>query len=591
MKPFLWLRENCIGLFLVASITALLGVALYILAPVKIIDPTRTPWDSVPSAFFVLIFASLVGLFGLMALGKLTRSILLPLSFVLLLFSGVAAWTYTVGFGFDPFIHQATEKIILETGTISPKPPYYIGQYALVVLFARVTGASVVGIDRFFVPLALLLILPCAYWALRRAFAWTAGEAAGAAVALTLLPLSSFIMTTPQGLANALVFITAWLALPTAAGQTKLPNIFLVLLTAVTLLIHPLSGILLAGFLGLVLLSTSKKTADKKWLIIAITLFTSVALPAMFLFNGIMSAANVSLDASLLKSPGRIVEKLTGPEIVNRRFDAVLDIVYFWRTVRTFALAALAGVGLWLLRRQGKITLAYALAGIIFIANYVLLRTLVDFNFLIDYERANYADRIPDLALLLLSPLIVYALVRLFARLAALRRPTLAVGLVVLSAAFSASGLYLSYPRRDAYETSAGWSTGQADINAVRQIQADANGRAYVVLANQSVAAAAIREYGFARYFDSTDPAYSGPVFYYPVPTGGPLYTVFLEMNRTHGTAASAAKAMDLAGVDTAYFVVNHYWADARAIITQAKKEASAAWTVDAKDFVFRYDR
>ena len=90
-----------------------------------------------------------------------------------------------------------------------------------------------------------------------------------------------------------------------------------------------------------------------------------------------------------------------------------------------------------------------------------------------------------------------------------------------------AIGTALSYnalPRHDALVTGRGWSTGAADQEAVKLIEYDADGKPYTVLANQSVSAAAVDLLGFKRYSTTND----GDVFFYPIPTGGPLYETFL---------------------------------------------------------------
>ncbi|MEY4723282.1 MAG: hypothetical protein RLZZ324_795, partial [Candidatus Parcubacteria bacterium] len=150
---------------------------------------------------------------------------------------------------------------------------------------------------------------------------------------------------------------------------------------------------------------------------------------------------------------------------------------------------------------------------------------------------------------------------------------------------------YLSEPRRDQYDSSRGWSTGSLDLRTVHAIADDAGGAPYVVLANQSVSAGAVHEFGFSTYYDSHSPAAPGPVFFYPIPTGGPLYALFLDMNAHFGARADAIKAMDLAGVDTAYYVVDFYWYDARRIIVSAGRVADKQWSVGDKAFVFKYQR
>ena len=60
----------------------------------------------------------------------------------LLLTFSVANIIFPLGFGFDPFIHQATEKHILDFGFILPKKLYYIGQYVLVGFLSKISIAG-----------------------------------------------------------------------------------------------------------------------------------------------------------------------------------------------------------------------------------------------------------------------------------------------------------------------------------------------------------------------------------------------------------------------------------------------------------------
>ena len=53
----------------------------------------------------------------------------------------------------------------------------------------------------------------------------------------------------------------------------------------------------------------------------------------------------------------------------------------------------------------------------------------------------------------------------------------------------------------------------------------------------------------------------------------------------------AARRAMDLAGVDTAYFVVTDYWWRAQKLVSAAKRQADYWWNVDGHDYVFKYTR
>ena len=103
----------------------------------------------------------------------------------------------------------------------------------------------------------------------------------------------------------------------------------------------------------------------------------------------------------------------------------------------------------------------------------------------------------------------------------------------------------------------------------------------YLVLANQSVSAAAIWSFGFKRYY--------GDTFYYPIPTGGELYDYFLTMNDLPDRDTAEA-AMSLVEAEKLYYVVNDYWWQAPRIIETAKRTANSWISVDqGQVYIFEY--
>jgi len=591
-----------IGLLVAVGFSALAIYGLQLLSGAATELSIRSPWDDVPRLFFIILFVLAVAAFGL-ALGRISgTAALAPLVGLSLLATTVAVMVYSVGFGFDSFIHQATESHIFNFGEMTPKPPYYLGQYALVTILARLVGGFVTTIDTWLVPLAFTLVLPVAYWSLRKSFGWSSSVAAASCLPLLIMPLSSFVLTTPQGLANVLLLITTFVLLASAT-TTSVPKWIPALLALATVAVHPLAGVPLLLFVAMTAYlgasHSMRRMPEVRWtFFVKLFLLTCVALPIMFIVNSRLSGADVTLDQEALRTPAAIIEELKNPELQTRRFSAALDLVYFWRTSRTVTLAGLGTLGivlLWLAgrrrkdERQREAAIAFAAGAFAFFVNYVLLRTWVRFPFLIEYERTNYADRMAELALFIVAPLALYAFGLLLQRLRKRGFPSLAVGLALLLAALITANVYLAYPRRDKYETSRGWSTSAADIKAVQSIDNDSASRDYVVLANQSVSAAAIRELGFKKYYDSADPEMPEPIFFYPIPTGGQLYQIFLDANDDYGTRDAALAALELTDAKAVYYVVNHYWWRAQQIIIQAKQESSEWWVIDDRVWVFKY--
>jgi hypothetical protein len=553
-------------------------------------DATRSPWDAVPPMFFAVFFmAALLAVASALS-GRLAGFSTVPVSALALLMTGVAATVYAVGFGFDPFIHGVAEDSILKTGVMLPKTPYYTGQYVLVVIIAKLTGLTLLGIDRWLVPVAFAAAVPCAYWGLKRAFGWQPWQAAFASTGLLLIPASQFIMTTPQGLANAVVLATAFLTMPSALGEDR-PSPLLPILASAALITHPLAGIPAAAFVAMVFVFKSGVGKRKAWMISsAVAVVAALAVPIAFLVGSGRGGAEVILQGSGAGAAEAVVEGLKGTAVEARRFLGMLDFVYFWRNIRQPLILAMGAAGLVIIMKKRRDAAVFAISFAACLASFAILRSSVSFQSLISYERTNYADRLIELAVVFIAPLALYA-----AGLAAgkVRRgpAPVALGMMVLVAAVATSSLYLAYPRRDRFESSRGWSTSGADVEAVRLIEKDASGKPYIVLANQSVSAAAIREFGFSDYYDWQDPTKPEKIFYYPVPTGGPLYAYFLKANDEFGSRDTVLAAMGLAKVDTAYFVVNHYWWQAGRTVSSAKEQADTSWNIDNRDFVFRYDR
>ncbi|MFH1047660.1 MAG: hypothetical protein V1738_05125 [Patescibacteria group bacterium] len=564
----------------------------------------RSPWDDVPRLFFIILFMTATATLGL-TVGRIAgAAALLPLVGLSFLTTSVAVIIYSVGFGFDPFIHQATETHIFDYGVMLPKPLYYLGQYSLVTILARMLGGFVTSIDTWLVPIAFSFVTPVAFWSMRRSFNWDGPLAATACLPLLALPLSSLIVTTPQGLANALLLSTVFVLLVSATTDT-VPRWIPVFLALATTAVHPLAGVPLLIFTIMIayLRATEsiRRMPEVRWaFFIKLFIIACVALPVMFIVNARLSGTDVTLDQETIRTPTAIIEELKNPTLETRRFSAVLDFVYYWRTTRTAAFVVLSFLGavlFWLVgrsnenQRQREIAIAFGAGALAFFVNYVLLRAWVKFPFLIDYEQTNYADRLAELALFVSAPLALYAFGRLWQRVRRHGFPTMTVGLILLMAAIVTANAYLAYPRRDKYESSRGWSTSAADVKAVQTIDNDSAGNEYIVLANQSVSAAAIRELGFKKYFASTSENETEPIFFYPIPTGGPLYQIYLETNDSFGDRTVVEQAMDLTGANSAYYVVNHYWWQAQQIIIKAKKDADAWWPIDDKIWVFKYER
>jgi len=215
----------------------------------------------------------------------------------------------------------------------------------------------------------------------------------------------------------------------------------------------------------------------------------------------------------------------------------------------------------------------------------LLVSASIDFSYLPDSEQGGYAARLLVITLLIACPAAAAAIAKLFAKTAG--SPWRNLVAISAIAFFFAGGVYLAYPRADGYVLSKGWNTSTADISAVRAIGQDAGSESYIVLAAQPVSAAALKEFGFFRYFDTNE----GQVFAYPVPTGGPLYQYYLKMIYDEPSSEYMKQAMDLAGVKLGYFVVNSYWTRSEHIISRTRETSQKWFGIDNAVYVFRYQK
>jgi hypothetical protein len=402
---------------------------------------------------------------------------------------------------------------------------------------------------------------------------------------LFLLPLDAFIVTTPQGLANLWILLAVLASVPWLFEEES-PNWILVsIITLSTLLIHPIAGIPLFFFFFLLFFSEHHhKLSDRagqniNWIIV---LIGSLALPASFIVQSIKNGQGLHL---LPFSPSLLFQSMNLEVLIQSRFSPLLDFVYLYGK-NAFLITLLVSASAWWMYRKdlsSKIRVLFFMV-IILGANYLLLANVIDFSFLIEYERANYANRLIPLILFFSSPFLILAFGHISMNL---RTKPIALKLIclLLLTMIASASFYLTFPRRDAYTTSRAFNVSQADVDAVYLIEEWSKKKPYIVLANQSVSAAAMKQLGF-RYYSN--------YFFYPIPTGDVMYQKFLNMNDSPSRAIIDEAHQLIAkeeNVHTVYYVVDTYWWQADRIIEQTKSLAVDWKCVGGSVYVFRFDK
>ncbi|MFA6429713.1 MAG: hypothetical protein WCV84_04430 [Patescibacteria group bacterium] len=541
-------------------------------------ESIRAPWALMPAGTFAAI--AIMSIAGWIAahrqaqpwlLALLATGALAPVFFFTILI-------YQSGFGFDGFLHRASETILLYTGTLHPKPFYYIGQYVFTTWFARLFDLPLHGIDLALVP-SMGLLLPWILFASFRKHLRIAWMLPGL---LILLPLTAFITTTPQSFAYLIGLMA--LILATTDEVNPLPSLTLALWSVA---IHPLAGLPLLG--ATILMAWIRwqihhhRRPLRSWLTWLVIIGTCAVIPGAFFLLGQQSGTQVAWSTAVFRDLSYFVQSLLtllNPPTSHAALWADWASVMGFLQPIALLLLAILGIAKDTTHRAEWIAatvlgLGMALAG-------YLLRACGDFAFLIDYERSNYADRLFLLSsLFLLLP----ALVGLATAMARGLRgsPIPSATLLLFLAAWSSAHIYNAFPKHDAATISRGWSVGQADKEAVRWIDMDANHVPYTVLANQSVSAAAIEAFGFKRYAQD--------IFYYPIPTGGPLYQVFLKTAFGHPTASTIAEAGRLGQSKRVYVVMNDYWWDVGRMNEELSAIANSERSIQqGKVIVYRFD-
>lgn len=535
-------RKN--GLIISLLSLTLFGIIIWLLLKNQTSEAIISPWPQVGPLVYVLLAA-------IIALGFIHQSSL-SIGLIFIALSSIALLVYKNGFGFDSFTHQAAEIYIKLHGTITPKTFYYIGHYALIVAVHSLSGISIHLLDAYLVPVfSMPLLGMLLYRSLGKYAAF-----------FLLLPFGFFTLTTPFSFALVLLAVLLVLQMQNAPEQLRW------LLAFAILSIHPIVGVpaLLSNLYFYKKLETTNyantsasrfpydknKTEHRDKFLIAIA--SAIALPILFLMVGKFTPhwPNISW-----------------PIVFDRRYDFWLDIIHLFEIVITPTLIIM-GIIISAKRYRSHLILFFA-----FLLSGLLSKFFITFPSIISYEQDSFADRIIFLSLFFIFIPLLFWLKEQIARIKFTSRLSRGLFFATLSLAILFSA-YISYPRKDVYSISKGWSVGAADFAAVEKIEADAQNAPYIVLANQATSAAALQKFGF-RYIKSSNDEF----FFYPIPTSGQLYQYYLDIVYNNRGRMALLDALQYAGVSQGYFAISNYWWDATKIKNSAKLWADSWFDAD----------
>jgi hypothetical protein len=318
--------------------------------------------------------------------------------------------------------------------------------------------------------------------------------------------------------------------------------------------------------------------ASKNIFYVFIYLLAAVALPYLYYVSGQNSSGVGDNSAT---------GGFTMPLIIFPREQNIwLNFIYLILDNEWLILILLAVLSAYLIHRWRhkfpQFIILGSMAAALLIA-YFITRQL-NFGFLISYERDDYANRILFDVFIFIIPVLA-VLARKIVALILSTRAIVKYSWLTLLAILIAISLYGAYPRLDNYYNSRSVSLGANDLAAVNWIAQDSSSTPYVVLADQQVSVGALWTFGFSHYFKND-------IYFYPIPTGGPLYQIYLAMVYEKPDRATALQASDLTGAHVVYFVINKYWTSFDKIVEQAKIDADSFQNIDnGQLYIFKYKK
>lgn len=615
--PFAQTKEVLLATLIICLDTFL----LYFIWTRRTVDLMPSPWEAINSEFFLAFTITTILLIYTIIISSAKKISFVILSLHLFVMYSVAPLLYPLGYGFDAFIHRATENWIFQHGFINPKQPYYIGQYSVIVFLSHITGLSIQLIDVYLVPVLASILIPITVSrSYAKKFKIKKKHALLNILAIAFIPFFSFHLTTPHNL----VMILSLLAVFTTILYQKNGKGWYIplLLTLAALVTHPLIGTpILLFFLTAIFVRQTKKRNYKLILLTISTIVQTLLLPILFTLNNVRTGHGLPTLNNPLLTINLFFELFARPYWYLRNAPIFWEFVYAWERLIVPIVILIAISGFFVYKKRTTEDYLYPLTAFGMFLSAWLLRSWITFPDVVAYEQGDYPMRIIRASILFLLPWFLYGLFRIARLLYTKHNRYWRLILVTVSALALTISFYFSYPQKNIKSRFPGFNVTQTDFNAVKlihdknemeksfilteltqeqnletsdmtmpknSIQKSDTEIDYIVLSNQLVSAASLTTYSFAKTFDTS----LGKLFYYSIPTGGPLYQQYGNMLYKGQKREFIETAMDLAGVNTGYFVVNSYWANSDEIIKGAKKTSDSWWKVDGgKIFVFVYKK
>ncbi len=553
-----------------------------------------SPWLAF-SPWFFIVFAISTSTFLYLLKKKVSAPVLLLGTLVhFFIIYSIAAIVYKLGFGFDGFIHRATETWILHNGFINPKEPFYIGQYGFVVTLSRLTGISVNYIDIFLLPVLASISIPAfIYTILPRAWKILKHTALGLSFLVPFVFYVSFNLTTPHNLVLLLMLLTSISLI--GYFYRVAPYLLPITLALTASATHPLLG---APLMLIVIAGILFRKFESKKVIISGSLLLIILLACipvfMFSLQLLLSGYPVPQLVNPFTHLDAFIELFKRPFWYKAQSVWYLEILYFWQLCITPFTLILSLIGWIKLRKQNAVATLLIVSAIGLTFSSFLLRSWVVFPNVASHEQGNYPMRLLVGAMILLIPLAMYGGYSLAKTKLQILQNYLKINVhsVYILASVKIGvlltlSLYFAYPQYNGKVFFPGYNVTDYDYKAVQWIHDQNITNDYVVLSTILTSVAALSEFSFASHFQTKD----GELFYYSIPSGGPLYKFYEEMLYEGQKRKTINDVFTLTNAHKVYFVVSWYWKDSNKIVESAKKTADSWYSIDDRMWIFEYKR
>lgn len=576
-----WLSSQQLNLSLLSLANPLvvvtaIAIDIWLLIEVLLSQTTAlrpSPWQGLDATFFILFAISSALLIALWQQERKRTQFLLS-ALHLLVVLAIPTLMYPLGYGFDAFIHRATEDWIATQGVIFPKQPYYVGQYTLVVWLHHLTNISIFTIDVWLVPLFTAVGLPLIALANRSKQTW---RSLTTIIGYLALPFLSLHLTTPHNFVLFLALLVALLCLVQTRPLCTLLPAF------AAAFIHPLIGIPTLLF---AVAYTVYKAYPRQMVWVGLFILQATSMPILFMLNNIRAGAGTPTLSNPISALGSFIDLFSIPYWYNASAPLYLEVLYSYERTIPILLLMFALIGFWV-GRKNKQYFIYPATALGLLVSAWLIRSWIIFPDIVDYEQRDFPLRLVNAAGLFIFPLAIIGASYLLKKLYTLRSFQIAFPIGI--GALLMISLYLTYPQVNAKVSFPGFNITEADIEAVHAIQNAEKPGSYIVLSNQLTAAAALKEFSFQTYHQTID---GSEHFYYAIPTGGKLYAQYLQFLYEGQERSSIEDAMDYAQVNTAYVLVSDFWKQADTIIQNARQQADdIQYVQEGKITILRYAR